>query len=333
MPGFITHLFFGEQTLSFIESKEAISVLEAHKTTFALGLQGPDIFFYHIPAYFFYEKNIGNIIHKKSVMFFFENLINARNTFEDNHERRICDAYILGFIGHYSLDVACHPYIYFKSNHFNNIKRSNAYDFGKHVSLETDIDHVVLQHYKNLNPSQFDYAGSVTPSKNEQRVISLLLQTAINKTFVNNKIYRKTITGAINSFIKLNRAMNDPTGKKKRRVRKIEQIIFKHCVISAMIPSDTKLKYNDPCNEFHNEWENPWYPEIPRTDSIFDLINKTMPLFIGRIELYMKSCGYLSDTENSLDSIEETKTYLHYRNQLLSNLSDLSYLTGLPLEQ
>lgn len=332
MPGFITHLIFGEQTQSFIDYKQTNAIIENHHTCFALGLQGPDIFFYHIPAYIFYKQNIGNVMHNQNVMLFFENLINARNSFEDNHDRRICDAYIIGFIGHYSLDVTCHPYIYFKSNHFSNLKRGKSYDFGKHVSLETDIDHLILQHYKKILPSQFDYGVAVEPSTHEKEIIAELLYKSINLTYIDNTVHHGTVQHAINSFIKLNRLMNDPTGKKKHTVRKIEQILFKHCVISAMIPSDKKIKYSDPCNEAHNSWYNPWYPELLRSESVYDLMNKTMPIYLARIELYMKACGYEIITENILDSFEETKTYLHYRNKLLSNLSDVSYTKGLPIQ-
>lgn len=331
MPGFITHLIFGEQTKSFIESRETVKILDSHQSCFGLGLQGPDIFFYHIPAYLLYKNNIGNIMHRSNIMLFFENLINARNSFEDNHDRRICDAYILGFIGHYSLDVTCHPYIYYKSDHFTNLKRSSSYDFGKHVSLETDIDHVILQHYKNLLPSQFDYSSAVTPSKHEKTVLAQLLFRSINNTFTNNKTHIGTITHAINSFIKLNKLMKDPSGKKKAKVRKIEQFVFKHCVISAMIPSDRKIKYVDPCNIQHNTWHNPWYPEQNHSESIFDLMNKTMPVFLERIDLYMKSCGYETTNEDYSDSFEETKKYLYFRNRFLSNISDISYITGLPI--
>ena len=332
MPGFITHLSFGEQSLSFIEDKETKQLLDAHRTCFTLGLQGPDIFFYHLPSYLFYKKNIGHVMHRKNVMLFFDMLCDARNTFEELHDRRIADAYILGFIGHYSLDVTCHPFIYFKSDHFNNLKRGGAYDFGKHVSLETDIDNIVLDHYRHIVPSLFDYAAAVRPSKHEQAVIAKLLYIAINNTYEDNKVRHNTIKHAIKAFINLNHAMHDPSGKKKKVLRRIEQTFFKCAVISAMIPSDTKKKYNDPCNILHNEWHNPWNPSIPRTDSIFDLINKTMPTYLDRIDLYMKSCGYITLNAFETDSIEETNQYLHYRNRLLSNLSDLSYLSGLPIE-
>ena len=98
-----------------------------------------------------------------------------------------------------------------------------------------------------------------------------------------------------------------------------------------MIPSDKIVKYNDPCNLLHNEWNNPWNPAIPRTESILDLINKTMPLYIERIDFYMKAVGISTISAFDLDSSTETNSYLHYRNQLLVSLSDLSYLSGLPL--
>lgn len=332
MPGFITHLEFGEQSISFIESSDTRSLIGRHQTAFSLGLQGPDIFFYHLPAYLFYKKNIGNIMHQERVMLFFDYLFDARNTFEDAHSRRICDAYILGFIGHYSLDIVCHPYIYFKSNHFENLKKGKKYDFGRHVSLETDIDHLVLNHYKHLLPSEFDYAAAVSPSANEKRVIAEMLHIAINKAYPEHKIRLHTVKQAIKSFIKLNRMMNDPKGVKKHRVRSIEQVLYKCAFISSMIPSDNIIKYTDPCNEKHAKWYNPWNSDVECSDSIYDLMNKAMPSYIERMDLYMKSCGNTSFIDSEKDIVEETNQFLHYRNLLLVSLSDTSYVTGLPIE-
>lgn len=331
MPGFIAHLSFGEQSLSFIEFAETHKIIDSHQTSFNLGLQGPDIFFYHIPAYLFYKHNIGNVMHRSNVMLFFDNLFDARNAIDDKQARNICDAYILGFIGHYSLDVACHPYIYFRSDHLNNLKRGGIYDFGKHVSLETDIDHVLLDHYKKIKPSKFDYASAVRPSSNEQDVIANLLYKALRNTYGKKSIRLGTIKNAIHSFINLNHAMHDPTGKKKRKLRHIEQLLFKNAFISSMVPSDTILKYTDPCNFEHHNWHNPWDPEKTRTESILDLINKAMPLYIERIDLYSKAVGINDLSGLDLDSITETNNYLRYRNLLLRSLSDLSYLSGLPL--
>lgn len=332
MPGFITHLTFGEQSISFIESNDTKDLINKHLTSFSLGLQGPDIFFYHIPAYLFYKQNIGNVIHRERVMLFFDYLFDARNSFEDAHSRRICDSYIIGFMGHYSLDVTCHPYIYYKSDHFNNLKKSGKYDFGRHVTLETDIDHIVLEHYKHILPNQFDYAAAVSPSENEKYVIAKLLYLTIKRTFPEYHVRMGTIRNAINSFIRLNRMMHDPSGRKKKRIRKIEQLFFKCAVISSMIPSDTIVAYNDPCNTFNADWFNPWNPSVNHNESVFDLINKTMPDYIERINLYMKACGNTSFIDSDIDTVTETNQYLHFRNLLLVSLSDNSYLSGLPLD-
>ena len=126
--------------------------------------------------------------------------------------------------------------------------------------------------------------------------------------------------------------LGDPTGKKKHKLLKLEKKLFKCCYLSGMIPSDTKLKYNDPCNNLHNQWHNPWYPLIPRTDSIFDIINKTMPIYIKRINMYINAVGNAAIETTDMDSVEETNYYLHNRNILLVELSDNSYLTGLPIK-
>ena len=67
-------------------------------------------------------------------------------------------------------------------------------------------------------------------------------------------------------------------------------------------------------------------------ESVFDIINQAMPLYIERMDLYMKSCGNTSFIDSEWNIEEETNQFLHYRNLLLVSLSDLSYLSGLPIE-
>ena len=104
-----------------------------------------------------------------------------------------------------------------------------------------------------------------------------MLHIAINRAYPEHKVRLHTVNQAIKSFIKLNRMMNDPKGVKKHRVRSIEQVLYKCAFISSMIPSDTIVKYTDPCNEKHAKWYNPWNPDIECSESIYDLMNKAMP--------------------------------------------------------
>lgn len=72
--------------------------------------------------------------------------------------------------------------------------------------------------------------------------------------------------------------MHDPTGIKKRLVRRLEAIFVKVPVISPMIPSDTIYAYKDPCNFRHKTWHNPWNPDQKRTESLYDLFDLAAPV-------------------------------------------------------
>jgi len=324
MPGFVTHYYFGQMTARQLTDKHSRHLIRDHREAFNLGLEGPDVFFYHIPCHFIGERNIGNVMHDTSVMMFFENLFNARNGLDDAMDRKIADAYILGFIGHYTLDTNCHPYIFYRSNHLKaKATKGGTFDFGNHVTLETDIDHTILRHYMHKSPTEFDYRDAVFVDGHELTVISELLESAIANTYGENiSAYR--IASAIGSFTRLNRAMRDPYGIKKTGVRIAEDLIFGHSIISAMIPNDNIVKFKDPCNLKHRKWHNPWNPADESSKSVMDILEDTVPTYENRINMYMDSIH--ATAEDSLNDC------LKKRNALLEELSDLSYSTGLPLE-
>lgn len=55
MPGFMTHYLFGVKNLQQIrqngECRTLLESIDRNKTVFQLGLQGPDIFFYHLASH------------------------------------------------------------------------------------------------------------------------------------------------------------------------------------------------------------------------------------------------------------------------------------------
>ena len=72
-------------------------------SAYALGLQGPDLFFYYLPSYLMHRKNIGDLAHRKDTGQFFANLLQSRKLFAGKkHSLSIADAYICGFMGHYT---------------------------------------------------------------------------------------------------------------------------------------------------------------------------------------------------------------------------------------
>lgn len=332
MPGFATHYFFGEKTIPALSNQRIRNHICKHIHSFCLGLQGPDVFYYSLPAYLSSTGNIGSKIHSHSTLDFFISMMNARNHFSDRESRQIADAYICGFLGHYTLDTYCHPYVFCRTKHMKNQDRS-LYDFGRHVFLETAIDQALIRHYRNIKPSDFLPEDTIRLSRKEKHIIARLLQRAISETFPEERISYGKARFAIASMQLESRLMHDPKGWKKILLRRLEQCFIGYAVISPMIPSNTVSIYKDPCNRAHRRWANPWNPRKKSADSVYDLMEQAIPVFCQRICLYFQTLS--KDTINSAKEniFRPSPQAYHAKNLLCADLGDCSYNSGLPLNQ
>ena len=269
MPGFASHYLFGQESLSHLKEDREFHTLSLHPHAFNLGLQGPDVFYYYLPAWLLYDKNIASHIHGEASLQFFIAMLDARNKLSKHSHRIIADAYICGFLGHYTLDTYCHPYIFARTHHLQNKDRNGGlYDFGRHVFLETGIDQEMISHFLHCKPTDFRPGDTIALSPKERRVIAKVLAFAIAKVYPDAAMPKWQIRGACRAMKIESRLMHDPSGIKKRIVRRLEAIFVKVPVISPMLPSDTVYAYKDPCNYRHKLWHNPWNPEIDHTESV-----------------------------------------------------------------
>ena len=257
-------------------------------------------------------------------MQFFIAMLDARNKLSKHSHRIIADAYICGFLGHYTLDTYCHPYIFARTHHLQNKDRNGGlYDFGRHVFLETGIDQEMISHFLHCKPTDFRPGDTIALSPKERRVIAKVLAFAIAKVYPDAAMPKWQIRGACRAMKIESRLMHDPSGIKKRIVRRLEAIFVKVPVISPMLPSDTVYAYKDPCNYRHKLWHNPWNPEIDHTESMYDLFTIAAPTFADRIHAYFGAVN--EHTDVSMENI------YHARNNFMEKHGDLSYNTGLPL--
>ncbi len=131
MPAVATHYKFGQLVLENLPTniKKAIA---KHKSLFDLATQGPDILFYHNVLKRDAVVDLGVGIHSRSGEQFFGDILERRLT-----KKPQVMAYVLGCFCHYSLDVACHPYV---------IKASQNGDV-MHRVLESDMDLAMINRY------------------------------------------------------------------------------------------------------------------------------------------------------------------------------------------
>ena len=81
MPGFTTHYLFGIDACRRLTSTSMHNMIRRDHSAYALGLQGPDLFFYYLPSYLMHRKNIGDLAHRKDTVQFFANLLQSRKLF------------------------------------------------------------------------------------------------------------------------------------------------------------------------------------------------------------------------------------------------------------
>lgn len=320
MPGFVAHYLLGVSAYQELKDDRLRRLIRSHSHAYALGLEGPDIFFYYLPGFRIWP-NVGAVAHNNKTQEFLLTLLDCHRLFSRPKEQETAFAYAAGFIGHYTLDTVCHPYIYWKTHYNENTDNELKY-FGKHVYLETDIDKELLYEKKLLLPSEFKQNRVVSLSSTERRVVARCLHAAYRKVFPEQKftyadMYAATLFMPFGVSV-----LHDPHGKKKVLTRKAEKYLLGYAYVSPMVPSDTLTFTTDPLNEHHRQWKNPWDQSITSTDSFYDLYNHAAAIYLKRLALLAP----LTDT-----SITDTAAADRQRDLLAAALGNLSYSSGLPL--
>ena len=130
MPAMYAHDTFGRKVAAKLPLSVKQPILQFPQM-FRVGLQGPDILFFYNP---FTEHPVGNkgrSLHKTTAASFFEN---ARKIWEDGGKRPSQLSYLMGFLCHFMLDSACHPYI-----------DGQAETIGVgHIAIETEFERMLL---------------------------------------------------------------------------------------------------------------------------------------------------------------------------------------------
>ena len=117
MPGYVTHYIFGRDMYEKLNDPVLKNNLYKNRAVYALGHQGPDIFFYYLPAYVLHGHNLGDMAHTENTGAFYAALLESRSIFKKPEDLQIANAYLEGFLGHYILDSICHPFIYGRTHY------------------------------------------------------------------------------------------------------------------------------------------------------------------------------------------------------------------------
>lgn len=134
MPACYAHYRFGQMAADRLPT-EYRRVVRNFRQLFLVGLQGPDIFFYHNPLVKDKVVKLGTVFHGQTGREFFSHACTAVNS-------EAAMAYLLGLLGHYCLDALTHPFVH---EHTADGKIS-------HVELESEFERFLLKSDGNSAP-------------------------------------------------------------------------------------------------------------------------------------------------------------------------------------
>lgn len=310
MPGFITHYLWGTDSYKEIKDRTLKKTISENRYSYGLGLLGPDLFFYFMPTTLNIKPNVGNIMHKKKTGEFFRQLINSVTLIDNDTDFATALAYTEGFMGHYILDTSVHPYVYYRIG----TKDDNS-TLGVHFGLETDIDRKVFFRQKGKRLSEFRNNNVVNLSQRERNVIARLLSSAILATYSIN-ITTRLIKAAMVSFSMESRLLSDKNNRKYKVMNAIEKATFGYDFISPLLANDI-THADDPCNELHSEWCNPWDTDRKSTESVWDIMKRAKNVYTEDM-IYMENA-----LTNSYNSVNEPSP------RILELLGNNSYSSGM----
>ena len=169
MPSQLLHTLFGEDVSAGIfrrlegrfgtAAAEALETIQrTHKKVFALGCQGPDIF-YHSRRRRPVGLEYGTLLHRRGVGRFTAELLALALPQPPAGEMSALAVYALGFMTHAILDRAAHPFIVYKSCRLSPPKQGALSFAQSHAFFERIIDALMFKTLRGADVAAWDQDG------------------------------------------------------------------------------------------------------------------------------------------------------------------------------
>lgn len=319
MPAFFSHYRFGLYGYKKMSGNYIKKSVKNHPHVFALGCQGPDLFFYHLGSYSSKDNNYGSRLHEENTGMFLRLLakkaLDAWKISEsetENTQRKVVSqiqtAYAAGFLAHYCLDCNVHPYVYSIAG-----SDDDKLCTGRHFALESDIDLQVLKKFDNKRPSDYDASFIVSLNKTETQYVAEQLSYCATRALrgVHLSVYQcEAILKEIEIVLKV---MKDSRGYKGTLGKNIEKKMYGFQFATPLLYNDLFCGNNDACNDQHQIWLNPFTQKLS-DKSFYDLYDEAMTQYLDIV------------SDFSMAFIDE-----EYRERMFFAIGNRSYKTGMEI--
>ena len=306
MPATATHAFFAKDVYDILPDKICEQLDLSKCKMYGQGIDS--LKFYNLFSIFPGKqmRHFQGYFHENQSQEYFLNLLTYMK--DNNIHDKDTYSYLFGNICHYALDSTIHPYVVYRTGHFDK-KRPSTYKYNNvHAFMETFIDNDMIHRRMNMDPYQFDFSGfcfDISPFSEE-------LEKTIDYTFFNtfhisnmSQIYYKSLKQMRSAITVFRR---DPYGIKNFFYKLADTLTprswFRFEAISYHYPLEDKHNF---LNSDHSLWRNPCVYDNTSNDSFVDLYLKAIK---SAKVLMCASCDYLNDKNIDLEKVFDNTSYV-----------------------
>ncbi|MDE7299561.1 MAG: zinc dependent phospholipase C family protein [Lachnospiraceae bacterium] len=250
MPAYSTHYLFGRISFAGLREGRLKRLLRQYPEVYALGLAGPDIFFYFVPDQLLPCPKPGTVLHEQACGAFLRRMLKETLCLE-GREREIAAAYLAGFIGHYELDGACHPHVYaYVGEQAKKRGITSGHEkTGIHFQYECAMDYYFLRRYAGRSASELDQRRITRLDRQERRVIAGLVAVSYNKTYERPNLTRGSMRAVLACVRLVMGLVRDGDGKKEKRLQPLEKRLYGHSFLCGLFINSNRYGVG------RDEWE------------------------------------------------------------------------------
>jgi len=263
----ITHLLCGQAVLREVKPDIA-QIINKHRKLYNIGAQGPDVFFYRPRGA---TAGLGLRMHGENVGKFLNGMSVGLEGLA-SEDREAAFAYFAGFLTHYALDCAAHPYVYYKTGFDSGGKLTGRYKI-YHTTFESAIDTLLLKHLQGCRPIDKKWWRSLAQERQSAQGAATLVTQAVNAAY-DNKLEDRHVLLSMGRMALATRILRSRWGLWRGIVGFVENLISGDPVFAAMIHRQEIGDDIDYLNYGKNEWKEPWDEDSSRHDSFRELFNK-----------------------------------------------------------
>ena len=264
MPSFWTHAAFAwecHQLLTHLHESgmpvggSASAILHCPHP-FYTGMQGPDLFFFYPPTALG-RIRLSSLLHTKRTASLLCSLLEIAHSFPPE-DRPCALSYAWGFLGHYLLDSATHPFVYAHAGTHRSAKNLCA-----HNALESDLDGWSVRRSLGVSICHLPRPNSYQLTKKERRILSSLFSQTVGEVW-GLSLSPALVGRAFRSMEIATGLLYDAQGRKATLARFLERPLG-HPYFSPLFLGESRY-FADPANLAHRKWIDPYTGKASRAD-------------------------------------------------------------------